>query len=128
MPQIKGHFLWRVMAKFSLFVQSAVVGTPVLQELIAFADSALTQGHLIDHIFLYQDAVLAVQSTIELPTDETNYGPMLCQFAHNHQLPLLFCTTSAERRGVTSVIQPAIGAGLAEFAMRISAVDRVMSF
>lgn len=92
--------------------------------MLAFGKAAIAAGHSIEHIFLYEDATLAAANAIDLPSDEPDLSLLLAQFCQQHHIPLLFCVTAAEKRGVFSAQQPArsgyIAAGLAEFAMRLN--------
>lgn len=120
------------MATFALYVQSPVYGCQTLASLLRFARSARELQHQIDHIFFYQDAVQAVTADIDLPADEPDNAALLADFCQQHQIPLLYCVTAAEKRGVATESRPAragfIAAGLAEFAMRLDSVDRVVQF
>lgn len=116
------------MASFVLQLQSASVGTPVIAELLRFATAVLSQQHSIDHIFVYGDAVYSLVQGQDVPTDETNWPLQLSEFVRSHQIPLLYCATAAEKRGVSHVIDEAELAGLAEFAMRLDNVDQWVVF
>jgi tRNA 2-thiouridine synthesizing protein D len=120
------------MATFALYVQSPVYGCQTLASVLRFAAAANDLNHQIDHIFFYQDAVLAVAADTDLPADEPDNPAMLADFCQQHHIPLLYCVTAAEKRGIATEIRPAragfIAAGLAEFAMRLDAVDRVVQF
>ncbi len=120
------------MATFALYVQSPVYGCQTLASLLRFARAAFDLQHQIDHIFFYQDAVLAVSADSDLPSDEPDNVAKLVEFCQQQQIPLLYCVTAAEKRGIATETRPAragfIAAGLAEFAMRLDAVDRVVQF
>ena len=120
------------MAVFAIYVQSSTYASPVLASVLRFAKAALSQQHQLDHIFFYQDAVLAVSNDADLPADEPDNAALLVSFCQQQQIPVLYCVTAAEKRGIASDSRPAragfIGAGLAEFAMRLDEVDRVVQF
>lgn len=87
----------------------------------------MTQGHQIDCIFLYQEAVYHAQESLSLPSDQLNLAK-LWQALKDHQIPLLLCSTAGEQKGVVvnqSLFNPA---GLAEFAMRTAKADRWVQF
>lgn len=120
------------MATFALYVQSDCFASPVLNSVLRFSQAAVLQGHHIDHIFFYQAASLAVCAEPLLPADEPDLVKVLSDFAQQQQIPLLYCVTAAEKRGIATPSQPArlgfVPAGLAEFAMRLDTVDRLIQF
>lgn len=120
------------MAIFALYVQSSTYASPVLASVLRFAQAAIIQNHRLEQIFFYQDAVHAISAGIDLPADEPDIAAELITFCHQHHIPLLYCVTAAEKRGLANQHSPArtgfIAAGLAEFAMRLDAVDQVVQF
>ena len=63
---------------------------------------------------------MATAAAIDLPADEPNLSDQLANFCRQHHIPLLYCVTAAEKRGVMPADSGFIGAGLAEFAMRLT--------
>ncbi|MBU1309653.1 MAG: sulfurtransferase complex subunit TusD [Gammaproteobacteria bacterium] len=120
------------MTTFALLLTSAGFASQGPGSALQFARAVLQLGHSIDHIFLYQDAVLLASNQIDLPADEPDISAELAEFCQRQQIPLLFCVTAAEKRGLMSETVPArngyIGAGLAEFALRQSNVDKLVQF
>ncbi|GAB2913386.1 sulfurtransferase complex subunit TusD [Rheinheimera gaetbuli] len=120
------------MKTFALLLTSPGFASQSLSSALQFARAVLLTGHSIDHIFLYHDAVLQAAANIDLPADEPDLSAELADFCQKQQIPLLFCITAAEKRGVVSAKMPArsgyTGAGLAEFAMRQSKIDRLVQF
>lgn len=120
------------MAVFALYVQSSTYACPTLASVLRFAKAALLQHHQLDHIFVYQDAVQAIVAGVDLPADEPDSAALLIAFCQQQDIPLLYCVTAAEKRGFATASAPAragfIAAGLAEFAMRLDAVDQVVQF
>lgn len=120
------------MTRFGLLITSNGFASQSLTSALLFAKTAVDHGHKIDHIFLYQDAVYSVAVNIDLPADEPDVSATLANFCQQQSIPLLFCITAAEKRGVVSDSLPArkgyIAAGLAEFAMRQSNIDRLVQF
>lgn len=112
------------MTRFVIIVTQSPFGGQAFQNALRFAASSLNLGHTIDHIFLYQDAVLAASQAVDLPADEPDIAGLLANFCLQHQIPLLFCSTAAEKRGVSlQKAQLRFGfqlAGLAEHAMRLT--------
>ncbi len=120
------------MAVFAIYVQSSTYACPTLASVLRFAQAALLQQHQLDHMFFYQDAVQAIVANADLPADEPDVAAELITFCQQHDIPLLYCVTAAEKRGLATTASPArtgfIAAGLAEFAMRLDAVDQVVQF
>lgn len=120
------------MAVFALYVQSSTFASPVLASVLRFAQATVAQQHQVDHIFFYQDAVQAISAHTDLPADEPDLAASLITFCEQQHIPLLYCVTAAEKRGLSSSSVPAragfIVAGLAEFAMRLDEVDQVVQF
>lgn len=107
--------------RFSLLLQHSPFAGQSFASAQQFARSALTHGYQLEQIFLYEDAVLAVQPNIDLPADEPDLSAQLAEFCLQQNLPLLYCVTAAEKRGVCAADNsPFIAAGLAEFAMRLT--------
>lgn len=120
------------MHSFSLLITSASFAGQSFSSALAFARAALEAGHHIEQIFLYEEAVLAAAADIDLPADEPNLSALLADFCRQQNIPLLFCVTAAEKRGVVSDAHPAgngyTAAGLAEFAMRLNSSARLVQF
>jgi tRNA 2-thiouridine synthesizing protein D len=105
---------------FSLLITSSPLAGQSFASALQFGTAALVAGYHIEQIFLYQDAVLAAAAEIDLPTDEPNLSQQLARFCQQNKIPLLYCVTAAEKRGVARINTHFIGAGLAEFAMRLT--------
>ncbi len=120
------------MTTFALLLTSAGFASQSLCSALQFARTVRHLGHHIDHIFLYQDAVMLASAQIDLPADEPDLSAELAEFCQQQQIPLLFCVTAAEKRGVVSNTLAArdgyTAAGLAEFAMRQSTIDKLVQF
>ncbi|MDP4528888.1 DsrE family protein [Alkalimonas delamerensis] len=124
------------MTTFALLLTESPLGGQAFQSCLRFARSAIETGHSIDHVFLYRDAVLAASPDIDLPSDEPNVAGLLADFCQAQQIPLLFCSTAAEKRGLSLVTfttaqskpQSYQLAGLAEHAMRLDGCDKVIQF
>ncbi len=120
------------MTSFAVLIEGPVLQGQSFVSALRFMQQALAANQSINSVFLYREAVLAASALIDLPSDEQNLSDTLRQFCHSHQIPLLFCITAAEKRGVCSnEIKPAQGytaAGLAEFAMRLAQVDKLVQF
>ena len=107
------------MTAFSLMLTTSPLASQNFASALQFASAALATGYQVEQIFLYQDAVLAAAANIDLPADEPNLSQQLADFCLANHIPLLYCVTAAEKRGVVPAAKGFIGAGLAEFAMRL---------
>ncbi|CAI3799483.1 sulfurtransferase complex subunit TusD [Rheinheimera sp. MM224] len=120
------------MTSFAVLIEGPVLQGQSFVSALRFMQQAVEAKHVIDSVFLYRDAVGAASALIDLPSDEPNLSVKLQQFCQAHQIPLLFCITAAEKRGVCSnELKPAdgyIAAGLAEFAMRLAKADKLVQF
>lgn len=120
------------MTRFGLLLTSDSFASQSMASALLFAKTAVNHGHCIEHIFLYQDAVYSAANHIDLPADEPDLSAELAQFCQQQNIPLLFCVTAAEKRGVTGHSLSArpgyIAAGLAEFAMRQANIDKLVQF
>ncbi|MBQ4832472.1 sulfurtransferase complex subunit TusD [Pseudoalteromonas sp. MMG010] len=116
------------MAQFVISMHSAPSDHDTTQRLAKFVNACINQGHTVNTIFLYQDAVFHASPTFELATDELNI-PSLWQNIANLGINLTFCITAAQKRGLdienTGVFNVA---GLAEFAMLASDADKWVQF
>ena len=109
------------VAHFSLLLTQNPFAAQSFASALQFAKAALAAGYRIEQVFLYEDAVFAAAATIDLPTDERSLAAELAKFCQQQQLPLLYCITAAEKRGVQAANDSLFqAAGLAEFAMRLA--------
>ncbi|WP_213994935.1 DsrE family protein [Arsukibacterium sp.] len=108
------------MTAFSLLLTTSPLASQDFASALQFASAAVAGGYKIEQVFLYQDAVLAAAANIDLPADEANLSQQLADFCLLQQIPLLYCVTAAEKRGLAPVKNGFIAAGLAEFAMRLT--------
>lgn len=127
MPHSLGHF-FKSMANFVLYIQSDCYASPVLDDVQRFATAAIALGHQIDHIFFYQQAVQVICPEIDLPSDEADVAGRFCDFASMQNIPLLYCATAAEKRGLLRARPGFTLAGLAEFGMRLANADKLVQF
>ncbi len=127
MPHSLGHF-FKSMTNFVLYIQSDCYASPVLDDVQRFATAAIALGHQIDHIFFYQQAVQVICPEIDLPSDEEDVAGRFCDFASIQNIPLLYCATAAEKRGLLRARPGFTLAGLAEFGMRLANADKLVQF
>ncbi|EWS97592.1 MAG: sulfurtransferase complex subunit TusD [Pseudoalteromonas tetraodonis] len=116
------------MARFVLSLHTPPSDHDTTQRIVKFAHACLAQGHSIDAIFLYQDAIYHASTHFELASDELNLSSLWQQLADKN-INLMLCVTAAEKRGLdmqnTGVFAVA---GLAEFAMLASEADKWIQF
>lgn len=95
-----------------------------------FAQTAIKQGKEVIALFLYQDAVLNVNSQLDIPSDELNGHQQLKKLHDKYGVKILFCVTAAEKRGITpdNTDSAFTLAGLAEFAELTTNTDKVIQF
>jgi tRNA 2-thiouridine synthesizing protein D len=108
------------LTTFSLLLTTSPLASQDIASALQFARAALTAGYQIEQVFLYQDAVLAAAADIDLPADEPDLSKQLADFCQQQQIPLLYCVTAADKRGVVATSTGFVAAGLAEFAMRLT--------
>lgn len=108
------------MTTFSLLLTTSPLASQDFASALQFATAAVAGGYQIAQIFLYQDAVLAAAANIDLPADEANLSQSLRDFCQTNQIPLLYCVTAAEKRGLVPAASGFISAGLAEFAIGLA--------
>jgi tRNA 2-thiouridine synthesizing protein D len=107
---------------FSILLTSSPLASQSFASALSFCQAATAEGFAIEQVFLYEDAVLAAAADIDLPSDEPNLAALLGDFCAALAIPLLFCVTAAEKRGVpvSQAKTPYQATGLAEFAMRLA--------
>lgn len=120
------------MTIFAVLIEGPVLQGQSFVSALRFLQHAVEAKHSIHSVFLYRDAVAAASALIDLPSDEPDLSVKLQQFCQTHQIPLLFCITAAEKRGVCSnevaAAEGYTAAGLAEFAMGLAQVDKLVQF
>lgn len=116
------------MTTFAILVTSDCFASTPLVDCQRFIRAALQLGHRIDHVFLYEHAVLAALAEPDLPSDEPDLAGQLAELCQASNIPLLYCATAAEKRGVRQSRTGYTLAGLAEFGIRITEVDQLIRF
>lgn len=84
---------------YVLFIHSAPY-TQGSYSALRFAEAALQQGHHIEQIFFYHDAVQHANNLAIPPTDEHNIAQDWEKLAAQYQFNLMICIAAALRRGV----------------------------
>lgn len=124
-------FKAKSLTVFTLLITSSCFAGQSFASALAFAKTALAEGHQIKQIFLYEDAVSAAAPDIDLPSDEPDLSQLLNDFCLQQQIPLLLCVTAAEKRGIPAPVNSQSSytfAGLAEFAMQLDSCDKLVQF
>ncbi|MDO9103927.1 MAG: sulfurtransferase complex subunit TusD [Methylovulum sp.] len=65
-----------------------------------FINAALTQGHEIYRVFFYHDGIYHALRYATPPDDEYAHTRQWSELAQRHQLDLVVCISSAQRRGL----------------------------
>lgn len=99
---------------------------------IEVIEGIISQGHKINGIFFYQDAVIAANAYVSMPNDEFQFIDKIIALKEKHDLPIHLCITAAEKRGLTdnaesnNINQHFIVSGLGEMVELSSTADRVI--
>lgn len=73
---------------------------PAARRALCFAHALLAQGHSIERVFFYQDAVYLAATNAVNPQDETDYSLAWQAFVQQYQLDAVVCIAAGLRRGV----------------------------
>ncbi|WP_199611605.1 sulfurtransferase complex subunit TusD [Flocculibacter collagenilyticus] len=118
------------MASFIITLHASAFAHDANRAALSFCNAVVKQGHKLNAVFFYQDAVNIAHIDLDIPSDEFNAQTAFQQLQATHSTPLLLCVTAAEKRGIKnhSVTKPYTIAGLAEFAMLAATTDKVIQF
>lgn len=86
--------------KFSLLITSSPFETTQHQCALRFAKAALSNGHNIQRIFFYKDAVLAANVLTTPPQGQTSAVQDWQIFAEQTDITLNACIANSLRRGI----------------------------
>ena len=121
------------MARFVLSLHAANTNIEPLLQLNRFANQILDNGHTIECVFLYQDAVTYALPHLYVPNDEVQPNTVFSEL-HKRGVEFTLCVTAAEKRGISSAesntpLAPFfVMGGLAEFAMLAAKADKWVQF
>lgn len=129
------------MATFTLLLTQSPLSGVSHYTALAFARAVLQQGHQLQRVFFYQDAVYAGLIN-QTPVQGQHAVAQAWQtLATEHQIPLQVCIANAIRRGVVDITEqqryqlPACTlasgfelSGLGEMASACRESDRVIQF
>lgn len=114
--------------KFALLVTAAPFSTQGAETALRFARAAISNGHSIERIFFFRDAVHNASALAVAPQDESNIPAAWQQFCEAQAIDAVVCVSAALKRGITdnNTNIPIAGLGLLTDAM-INA-DRLVTF
>ncbi len=116
------------MTTFAILIISDSYAATPLVDCQRFIQASIQLGHQIEHVFLYGNAVMSVMPEPDLPADEPDEAAKLAQLCLAANIPLLYCATAAEKRGIFNPRAGYTLAGLAEFGMRLENTDKLIQF
>ena len=86
--------------KFSLLITSSPFETTLHESALRFAKAALADGHTIQRIFFYKDAVLAANAMTTPPQGQTSAFQDWQDFSKQTGVTLHACIANSLRRGI----------------------------
>lgn len=102
---------------------------------LLFCIAAVQQGHKINQVFFYADAVVHGNAHLDIPSDEFNMQQRWQAFASEHSIPLVICTTVASRHGVHECVHESaslasgfVASGLTEYMESVVTSERLVQF
>ena len=84
---------------FVICVHHAPIGSQSAYHALRFAQAVIEQGHVIDQVFFYQDAVQHANALLSVPSDELNLTDAWRTLSEAQQIPLVCCVGAGARRG-----------------------------
>ncbi|WP_319784281.1 sulfurtransferase complex subunit TusD [Oceanisphaera sp. IT1-181] len=127
--------------RFALLVTGPSYGTQAASDAYRFAQAVLEQGHVLSHVFFYQEGVHNANHLVVPASDETNLQQAWAALAKTQGLRLDVCVAAALRRGVCDEVsaahanlsqwnlaEPFYLSGLGQLAEAALTADRVVQF
>ncbi|MGO1246227.1 MAG: sulfurtransferase complex subunit TusD [Oceanisphaera sp.] len=127
--------------RFALLVTGPCYGTQSAADAYRFACAVIAQGHVISHVFFYQDGVHNANQMVQPAADEADLQQAWVEFATLHHITLDVCVAAALRRGICdqasadhatqaqwNVAAPFCMTGLGQLATAALTADRVVQF
>lgn len=127
--------------RFALLVTGPSYGTQAASDAYRFAQAVLEQGHVLSHVFFYQEGVHNANYLVAPASDETNLQQSWVTLAQTQGLRLDVCVAAALRRGVCDAVsaaqadlsqwnlaEPFYLSGLGQLAEAVLTADRVVQF
>jgi len=129
------------MSSFSLIVNGAPYSSQASLSALHFCRAALSQGHVIDRLFFFQDGVHNASALIVPPQDEFHVPQAWQELIQQHGIDAVVCAASALKRGILSSDEAArydkaagnllpgftIG-GLGQLVDALTRSDRILNF
>lgn len=128
------------MASFTLLVTQSPFDTLAHQQAMAFVRAAVEEGHRINRVFFYTDAVMCANTHLTPIQGQAPVSEQWAELAQDQGFPLQACIANALRRGLpdateakrydlTNSLHSAFElAGLGEMATAVSDSDRIIEF
>lgn len=88
------------MASFTLLIDSPPEHYNAHVNAISFARAAIKQGHTIDQVFFFQQAVTIADQHLDWPADEWSPQERWQELANDFDVPLDICSAASQRRGL----------------------------
>lgn len=88
--------------KFALLINSSPYTFQASDTAYQFCLAALQQGHVIQQVFFYHDAVYIGSALACPPQDEPNITIRWQTLATQHNIELIICVAAALKRGILS--------------------------
>lgn len=121
------------MASFTCLVQRSPSQGQHSYSAYQFCLAALQNGHQIQQVFFYADAVNHGNRYLSLSSDEQNMQALWQQLSGDYQVPLIVCATVGARHGVLGSTEPELAdsfsaGGLAEYMEAVAISDHLIQF
>jgi len=129
------------MASFTFLIRSAPFASGQHQIALDFLQEAVAQGHRIDRVFFYQDAVYCGLNSLQPVQGQPSVTSQWQALSQQLRFPLQLCIANALRRGICNEEEqqrynlPAVTcaehfelSGLGEMAEACMSSDRVVEF
>jgi len=125
--------------KFAIQINTGPFSRQATESAYYFTSAAIQAGHEIHRVFFYHDGVYNANDYALPPRDDRNPQQLWIDLAHQHQLDMVICVTSAMRRGIVSDQQSSSGlsanlaepyqiSGLGQLIEAAMIVDRLIIF
>lgn len=119
------------MTSFTCLIEHAPNQGQHSYSALQFCQAAIAQGHQVEQVFFYGDAVSHGHAHVDIPSDEVNMQQRWQAFAQEHAVPLVVCATVASRHGVADGVNLASGfiaSGLTDYMEAVVNSDRLVQF
>jgi tRNA 2-thiouridine synthesizing protein D len=116
--------------KFAIVVNESPFDHQASQSALAFAGAVIGRGHQLYRVFFYCGGVHNANRLAVPPANERNVARDWSQFAAEHSVDLVMCSTAGLRRGVREAnLAPGFRiSGLGQLVEAAMLADRVVTF